>query len=134
MTTTAVFRNINMMSKSQYNEIGTPVDGELYAISSSGVGKPSSKYVDLTLGSTGATYTAPGDGWVYINKVAGTANAYVSLQNNSTAALGVTHHVPGTGNTCRGFLPAKKGDVIAVSYNATGTTNTFRFIYDEGEH
>lgn len=122
-----------MMSKSQYNGISTPVDDELYAISSSGVGKPSSKYVDLTLGASGASYTAPGDGALYINKVAGTANAYVSLQNSSGALIGVTHHVPGTGNTCRGFVDAKKGDTLVVSYNATGTTNTFRFIYDEGE-
>ena len=30
------------------------------------------------------------------------------------------------------FVPAKRGDRVAIDYDATGTTNYFRFIYAEG--
>lgn len=133
MATRVPFKNINMMTKEQYAGLPALYKGDLYAISGSGISLPSSRYIDWTLGASSATYTAPADGWVYINKVAGTANAYVSLQNGSAGALGITLHVPGAGNTCRGFLPVKKGDLVGVSYNATGATNVFRFIYAEGE-
>ena len=122
-----------MLTKEQFNSVTSPATNELYAVSGSGFGKPSGKYVDLSLGASGSTYTAPGNGWFYLNKTAGVANAYITFQNNGGSVIGTTLHAPGTGNACRGFIPVKKGDTVQLWYNATGTTSTFRFIYDEGE-
>jgi hypothetical protein len=94
---------------------------------------PSDRYIDLTLGASGATYTAPANGWIALSKNAGINNANITLMNNNNG-LTVTLHVPNSGNYCRGFIPAKKGDEITVIYNATGTTSMFRFIYAEGEN
>ena len=98
----------------------------------SGAGMPSNKYIDLTLGASGSTYTAPANGWVCISKSAGVQNAFCKILN-TTNYIGTIFHVPGTGHVCLGYLPVSKNDIFTVTYNATGTTNYFRFIYAEGE-
>lgn len=92
---------------------------------------PSNRYVDLELGASGTFYTAPENGWYTIDKAAGVANASVSMKNTANGMF-ITVHVPAVDNHCRCFIPAKKGDVIKVGYDATGETTMFRFIYAEG--
>ncbi len=100
----------------------------------SGLGMTSSnRYTDLTMGASGTLYTAPATGWVSVSKNAGIANAYLNLSIDGANNIGFTIHVPYAENYCRCCLPIKKGDKFIVSYNATGATNTFRFIYAEGE-
>ena len=100
----------------------------------SGWAMPSSRYVDLTLGASGATYTAPANGYFCLDK-AGTQNEYIDIRNNTTGLLRskTTISAPGT-ESIAVYMPCKKGDEIAVVYTATGTTNRFRFIYAEGEN
>lgn len=100
----------------------------------SGWAMPSSRYIDLTLGASGATYTAPANGYFCLDK-AGTQNEYIDIRNNTTGLLRskTTISAPGTENIAV-YMPCKKGDEIAVVYTATGTTNRFRFIYAEGEN
>ena len=98
----------------------------------SGWSMPSFRYIDLTLGASGTSYTAPANGWVYIAKVGGSSNAYVNLTNMENG-LGLIVHVPASSNVCKCFIPVKKGDVFKVEYTASGT-HTFRFIYAEGEN
>lgn len=94
---------------------------------------PSNTYDDLTLGSTGAHYQMPADGWLYIDKTAGVANAYILFRCSDMSIPGeYTTVVPNTGNHCCLLMPVKKGVQVTVSYSATGTTNYFRFIYAEG--
>lgn len=94
-----------------------------------GLGMPSSVYDDLTLGASGATYTAPANGWFYLNK-SGNAGEYNIITNNSnglqTGGIQVAgqHRVPP--------MPALKGDIISISYTSTLAVNMFRFIYAEG--
>lgn len=95
-------------------------------------GMPSSKYVDLTLGSSGSKYTAPANGWFYLNKTT-QDGGYIALDNTTcnfrsfiTSRSSATHNIST-------YIPAKKGDVIVPTYNATGATVAFRFIYAEGE-
>ena len=100
----------------------------------SGWAMPSSMYVDLNLGASGATYTAPANGYFCLDK-AGTQNEYIDIRNNTTGLLRskTTISAPGT-ESIAVYMPCKKGDEIAVVYTATGTTNRFRFIYAEGEN
>lgn len=95
----------------------------------SGLGMPSSRYIDLTLGASGSTYTAPANGWFVISKVAtGVQDVVIDLNG----VRWTTSNAPTTGWTCSAFVPCKKNDTINVFYSAGGALNYFRFIYAEG--
>ena len=97
----------------------------------SGWSMPSSRYIDLTLGASGSTYTAPANGHFFIHKVAGIATAYINFINktNNTA---INSNTTDKGYSSRMILPVRKGDVVKCEYNSTGETIYFRFIYAEG--
>ena len=95
---------------------------------------PSGKYIDLTLGASGSTYTAPANGYYAIDKTAGAQHQYVNLKN-TTAGMSIIQHAGNDNNYhCAGFIPVRKGDILVVNYGAKGATNYFRFIYAEGEN
>lgn len=90
----------------------------------------SDRYIDLTLGASGSTYTAPANGWFIINKLAGSDWYYCALTNNNTGE----HDFRADYRTspCTPRVYARRGDVIKAEYNATGTLTYFRFYYAEG--
>lgn len=98
----------------------------------SGWGMPSSKYIDLTLGASGTTYTAPGNGWFCLSKQSNGANQQVEL---GTGFNGLRNRcmVSVTDAAAMTILPVKKGENAYVVYSTGGVTNLFRFIYAEGE-
>ena len=98
----------------------------------SGLGMPSDNYDDLTLGASGATYTAPANGWFTLNKLTSNTNQYGNLVNETTG-MNTTNQQSTSGSNVRVYLPAKKGDVIKCSYSAGGTLQWFRFVYAKGE-
>lgn len=98
----------------------------------SGLGMPSDRYIDLTLGASGTDYIAPANGWFFLAKVVGTTNGYVAMQNK-TSKLGVQQSHTTTTHWIRENIEARKGDVVNIEYNVTGATQAFRFIYAEGE-
>ncbi len=50
----------------------------------SGLGMPSNRYIDLTLGASGATYTAPANGYIFLEMVGTQAqqNGYINSPSN----------------------------------------------------
>ena len=86
---------------------------------------PSSRYIDLTLGASGATYTAPADGYIDI-RCGGSNGAFVKVtadvenmpvvNNNSVASL---------------FVPVRKNSTFIIEYTTT-TVYIFRFLYAVG--
>ena len=100
----------------------------------SGFGMPSGRYIDLTLGANGTTYTAPANGWfalISYNNAAGNT----SMQNLSTGISSITTY--NGAYYAMLAVPAKKGNVIIIKWN-NGTTRIptdglFRFVYAEGE-
>ena len=90
---------------------------------------PSNKYIDLTLGASGSTYTAPADGWLVL-QMGYVADKYIDLWN-VTNKTGSIVSSASSGSSLRTTIPCKKGDVIIVYYSAT-TKEDFRFIYAEG--
>jgi len=97
----------------------------------SGLGAPSNRYIDLTLGANGATYIAPASGYYY-TRLVGTSGNYFYLRNRSASNIadGGTLGSRGTDVSVR----VKKGDEVYLVYNGTiSTVEVFRFIYTEGE-
>lgn len=97
----------------------------------SGWGMPSSRYIDLTLGASGSTYTAPANGYFIIRKYAtGTAQAFYF--HNKTSGISTYTGSPSTGWEICLSINAKKGDIVEIYDSLGGVTEYFRFIYAEG--
>ena len=94
---------------------------------------PSDKYIDLTLGDSGLTYTAPANGYILLNKNSGNTAKYIAL---SVTRNGIQVYNQIQHSSFSGILsltaPVAKGATTRVEYSATGTTNYFRFIYAQG--
>ena len=91
---------------------------------------PSTKSITLTLGASGNTYTALADGYFTVVKSATASNEYLYLRN-STSGLNIGIYPP-NGLNGRAYIPVARGDVITISYNLTGPTSEFKFIYANG--
>lgn len=91
----------------------------------SGLAMPSSRYIDLTLGASGTTYTAPANGWILCT---------LGLNANGWLAI---HHFWAQSSNLDGYVsilrPLRKGEVFSVDYSGYVQTIFFRFIYAEGE-
>jgi len=92
---------------------------------------PSSKYVDLTLGASWASYTMPADGYLFLDMSATAVNQYVKILNN-TSGVGTSMTTQTNGFNLYIFLPVSKGDNVSVAYGSDLTKNKFRFIYANG--
>lgn len=95
---------------------------------------PSNKYVDLELGASGTTYTAPADGYFELEKTSNSTLVedfkYITLRNNSSK---IEFQLNGNYQfILSASIPVKKGDTVLVDYNATGVTNSFKFVYAVG--
>jgi hypothetical protein len=97
----------------------------------SGWGMPSDKYIDLTLGTSGTKYTAPANGWFYIDALASSNNAQLGLYN-STKGIRYAGVQPLANYGIAYSVEATKGDVITIVYGSLKNT-TFRFVYAQGE-
>ena len=121
-------QNANLIDAGRIGEqLATKTD----MLQASGAGMPSSKYIDLTLGATGSTYTAPANGWV---------QAVCNSSSNSPAFIEVnTEYASSTGTRykdCwgRATIPVTRGRTFNVYYGgADFEIKMFRFTYAEGE-
>ena len=97
---------------------------------------PSDRYVELTLGASDSTYTAPANGWfTWYGLMKGTLGFSMirSLSSNiGSQAYSTYSSENGLHGICS--CPVKKGDVVELSYyaNTSITTTLFRFVYAEG--
>lgn len=95
---------------------------------------PSDKYIDLELGASGATYTAPADGYVAIFKHSNDINesaGILALNNNDAEISGIICPSDTSHNICC-LIPVCKNQKLKVVYTASGNLEFFRFIYAIG--
>ena len=91
---------------------------------------PADKNVSLTLGASGASYTAPANGWICLSKKSTGANQYLQLYNSSISVQTRSH---ASANNVIAYLPLRKGDQFWVTYDLGGDTSYFRFTYAQGD-
>lgn len=113
----------------QISKVATDLNGKVNLNSSWGF--PTGQYIDLTLGASGTTYTAPADGYVAVAKLS-TAN----LQNITIDSNGWRAFVWANAADINIFtwLPVKKGADYQVYYNLGGATAYFRFYYAQKDN
>jgi hypothetical protein len=101
-------------------------------------GFPSNRYIDLELGASGSTYTAPANGWYYLQKKTGANNQHSfiqALKDGETATeYGALEWTTMGNNGNANILKVPKGKKVQIHYNLTGATEIFRFIYAEGSY
>ena len=97
----------------------------------SGWAMPSKKRVHLTLGASGTIYKAPANGYFAIRKVAGGAGQVIRMFGGGEFGSSVISYA--NGNNLETFVPIAKGEDCTIYYTATGATETFMFVYAEGE-
>lgn len=101
--------------------------GESYLSSMS---MPFNKYIDLTPGASETTYTAPANGWFFMDVGLTDAKGAAQL---SCGAIGASA-IPQTGvSPSYALLPAHAGNVVKLTYGLSAKFNAFRFIYSKGE-
>ena len=96
----------------------------------SSMSMPSNKYINLTLGASGNTYTAPANGWFNLMKMAASQAENIHMITSSTDIIswGTTTNV-----NVSLLLPVSAGDIVKITYTATGDVALFRFIYAKGD-
>lgn len=101
----------------------------------SGLGMPSNRYIDLTLGANGSTYTAPANGWFVLQcEVSGDNKYFTTRVTVSDYGFIIPIWTGGGSVPVRTTVPCSAGKTFVVSYNCTiNETPRFRFIYAEGE-
>lgn len=94
------------------------------------LGMPSNKYVNLTLGASGDSYTAPANGWLRLRTIKSTAG-FTSFESSS--GLRTESRTTINGTACTLYIPCKKGDTIGCFYDGVNTEIDFKFIYAVGD-
>jgi hypothetical protein len=97
-----------------------------------GLPMPSGWSIDLTLGASGTTYTAPGNGWVSLAKVANAVGQYIEMNINNQIRSNVISPVS-TNFGLKTFISVSHGQQFTINYNASGNVEMFKFTYALGE-
>ncbi|MGN1079299.1 MAG: hypothetical protein ACI4TE_03910 [Alphaproteobacteria bacterium] len=90
----------------------------------------SDSFIEMTLGATETTYTAPADGAFFIGKNATSANQHIYAdvykENTFLYTCNMLSHSTESLNL---LIPVSIGDSVKIRHNLSGATNIFRFIY-----
>ena len=92
---------------------------------------PSDRYIDLTLGASLSTYTAPANGYVLFAKRADNSSDWFAIYKDNvkwyqSASAGGNTQVLGA------YIPILKGQTFSIEYNLGSETEVFRFYYAVG--
>lgn len=95
---------------------------------------PSNKYIDLELGASGTTYTAPADGYYRLTMKQSAAEQYAylaSYTDNDEPILSTTSKTATGTDSLSTWVSVHKGQKVKAVYNAP-EKRVFRFIYAIG--
>lgn len=94
-------------------------------------GFPANGYTTLTLGASGAQYTAPADGWYIFAKAESGNNQYVQFGNTSNS-MQLILKSPSDSGYLAGYFECSKGQNVTIHYTLGGYTRLFGFVYAKG--
>lgn len=122
-------QNLELLDAGEVLEVLSTKTDKLQACEAS---FPSNKYIDLTLGASGTTYTAPANGWYSVALATTSSSGGWCYLINVTAQL--TQHCSWHANagTMYNFMPVGKGDILQLKYG-NATAKKLIFSYAQGE-
>ena len=138
-TTISSTTPITYLTRAEYDALETKDANTMYVITDEEGGggsggnddgsasMPSNKSINLTLGASGSTYTAPANGYYCLRRTL-TSAGFQRL--SSTIYSEVRTHI--NGGDVANFLPIKKGATLIVIYDGNYSSYDFRFVYAEG--
>ena len=93
-----------------------------------GAGMPSGRTIYLSVGSSGASYTAPENGWFYVTSESGSASGFIAIygQTGDTATSNGGRYALSAG------VPCLKGNSVIIWYNS-GANIDIKFTYANAE-
>ena len=100
-----------------------------------GLAMPSEKFTSLTAGASESTFTAPANGWFFLQGAGTTSFCFMGLVAISESGGDLYSNsmvVYQAGNGLDSLLPVKKGQVIKIRYYNVNVSN-FQFYYAEGD-
>lgn len=102
----------------------------------SSYGMPSTRYIDLTLGASGTTYTAPANGYYYMGGYPTSTGGWMDIYSETTGISVVPSRgfPDGVGSAWVVYEinPARKGDIVSIRF-AYVTITVLRFYYATGD-
>lgn len=98
----------------------------------SGLGTPGSR-TNLTIATSGSSYTAPANGYFTANFVSTTNSRALVVLENTTRYIGSADHSYTNGTYMLVNVPAQKGDRVVFLYEG-GNVNYLKFVYAKGEN
>lgn len=96
---------------------------------------PSNTYLALTLGTSGATYTAPADGFIAVSFSVSQGGVLdiKTYDNSSNILIEERRAFPGSGSSVlASFVPIRKNQTFSITYASVTSTQFFKFIYAVG--
>lgn len=98
----------------------------------SGLGMPSNRYIDLTLGASGSNYTAPANGYISIVCCQTGSGGWIRLWTKNGMSSWLQQNA--SNYVMSSFIPVLKGANVIIDYDSVAVTSTgyLRFIYAEG--
>ena len=97
----------------------------------SGWSMPSSRHIDLSLGASGNTYTAPANGYVWL-RMKSTSNNLAYCEIITSSKIGIIANTNTINHIIECFCPVQIGYIFQTFFN-NATVEEFKFIYTEGE-
>lgn len=94
---------------------------------------PSNRYISLTVGSTGANYVAPADGYFHFlgRSTSQYGNISISIKFGSIELISSNNYCQYTNSYMHITIPVSKGQTAEIGYFNTDTL-TLRFVYANG--
>lgn len=119
-----------LSNKADINALNFSASGKDYL---SKIGMPSNRHIGLTIGATGAEYTAPANGYFAADGGIATSSIVWQGLTNVTASINSTSFNT-IGYLVSIYMPVKKGDIVKYDYrfDTAATTHNLRFVYAEG--
>lgn len=122
-------QNLELLDAGEVLEVLSTKTDKLQACEAS---FPSNKYIDLTLGASGTTYTAPANGWYSVSLATTSSGGGWCYLINVTAQLSQHCSWHANGGAMYNFMPVGKGDILQLQYG-NATAKKLIFSYAQGE-